>query len=220
MSAKLLLNPIEVVNRLHEKFGVSKEELIEVVQQGVAARNECTPHHPSSLPGTRCWGEATRALRDLLVPKGWKLDNTDNIPSVLNRHLRIKLAVTNADSGTGIEWGHPQPISEKGDGAQRAVFPNQAVLTPVLDASLNEEQPNNSTFWYLCIFCGAGMVRAELLCPILGEDGSFLDFHERIALISDKDEDGGFRPRVEVPQSPAGGGSDLEISVTRKQAAI
>jgi hypothetical protein len=148
------------------------------------------------------------------------VDNTDNIPSVVNRKLGIKLAVTNAGSGTGIEWGHPQPIREKGDGSQRAGFPNQTVLTPVLDGALNEEQSsNNSTFWYLCIYCGADMLRAELLCPILADDGSFSDYHERIALISDQDENDGLRPRVESPLSPDAG-SDIEISVTRKQANI
>jgi hypothetical protein len=218
MSAKLLINPIQIQNRLHERFGVTREALIEVVEQGVLGRNECTGHHPASMPGTRCWGDATRALRDLLVPLGWTADNTDNIPSVVSKKLKIKLAVTNANSGTGIEWGHPQPIREKGDGAQRAVFPNQTVLAPILDGGLNDTD-SNGTFWYLCIYCRADMIRAELLCPILDADGSFRDFHERIALISDQDGDGGFVPRREIPEVPAGD-SGLEISVTRKKAAL
>src|SRR5258706_3377844 len=89
MKAKLLLNQIEVTNRLHDLFGVSKDQLIEVVHQGVSGRAECTPHHPSSMPGTRCWGEATKALRDLFVTHGWRADNTDNIPSVVHPQRRI-----------------------------------------------------------------------------------------------------------------------------------
>lgn len=61
------------------------------------------------------------------------------------------------------------------------------------------------------------MIRAELLCPILSTDGSFKDFHERIALISDGDENGGFRVRREIPESPEGD-SGFEINVARKQA--
>ena len=217
MNAKLLVNQIEVKNRLHEQFGVSKEQLIEVVHQGIAGRADCTPHHPSSMAGTRCWGDATKALRDLFVPLGWKADNTDNIPSVVHRQRQIKIAVTNATSGTGIEWGHPQPIREKGDGAQRAVFPNQGLLSQISDGGLNAMSPGSKSFWYLCIFYGADMIRAELLCPILSTDGSFKDFHERIALISDGDENGGFRVRREIPESPEGD-SGFEINVARKQA--
>src|SRR5258706_2282367 len=206
MKAKLLLNQIEVTNRLHDLFGVTKDQLIEVVQQGVSGRAECTPHHPSSMPGTRCWGDATKALRDLFVTQGWRADNTDNIPSVVHPQRRIKIAVTNATSETGIELGHPQPIREKGDGAQRAVSPNQGFLKPISDEPLNEIRPGGSSFWYLSIYCGADMIRAELVCPILAEDGSFKDFHERISIISEADDNGGVRVSRDVPQSPGGEG--------------
>lgn len=217
MKAKLLVNQIEVTNRLHELFGVTKDQLIEVVQKGVDGRNDCTLHHPSSMAGTRCWGDATKALRDLFVTIGWRADNTDNIPSVVHRQRQIKIAVTNSDSGTGIELGHPQPIREKGDGTQRAVFPNQGLFRQIADEGLNAMGPGGNSFWYLCIFCCADMIRAELLCPILSNDGSFKDFHERIALISDGDENGGLRVRRDVPESPDGD-SGFEINVTRRQA--
>lgn len=218
MKAKLLVNPIQVENRLYEKFGVTKEELIQVVSAGVAGRNDCSSNHPTSMPGTRCWGDATEKLREVFLSlPGWTRDNTDNIPSVVNRQRKIKIAVTNANSNTGIEWGFPQPIREKGDGAQRAAFPNQGGFEPILDDSLIDTRPGGSGFWYLCIFCGADMVRAELLCPILDQDGLFKGFYERIALISDGDENGGFRVRRETPESPDGD-SGFEINVTRKQA--
>ena len=61
------------------------------------------------------------------------------------------------------------------------------------------------------------MVRAEMLCPILGDDGSFKGFHERIALITDADDNGGFRLRRDIPEIPDGD-AGFEISVTRKQS--
>ena len=219
MKAKLVLNQIEVTNRLHELFGVTKEQLTEVVTQGISGRTDCTRHHPASMAGIRCWGDATRALRDLFVPLGWRSDNTDNIPSVVHRQRQIKIAVTNSNFGTGMETGHPQPICEKGDGAKRAIFQNegQGVLIPLPDKKLNVVNAGGYSFWYLCIFCAADMIRAELLCPIIGEDGMFKDFHERIVLISDKDENGGLRVRREIPESPDSD-SGFEINVTRKQA--
>ncbi len=82
------------------------------------------------------------------------------------------------------------------------------------------QAPNSPwySFWYLCIYCGADMVRAELVLPSFNDEGMFKDFQERIALISDQDEDG-FRARGSVPDAPDGD-SGFEIPVTRKQAAV
>jgi hypothetical protein len=215
------VEPVLIVNRLHEVFGVTKEQFIEVVHQGVAGRNECTKHHPASMAGTRCWSDATKALRDLFISlgAGWQVDNTDNIPSVVNRERNIKIAVQNTNSSTGLAWGHPQPINEKGDGTQRAAFPNERGFQEMLDSTLNVTNPGHSGFWNLCIFCGNDMVRAEVLCPILAEDGSFSGYHERIALITDADDNGGLPLRRDIPETPAGD-VGFEIPVTRKQATL
>jgi hypothetical protein len=47
------------------------------------------------------------------------------------------------------------------------------------------------------------------------DDGSFKDYHKRIILIGDGNEDGGIRVRDENPDS---GDSGFEINVIRKQA--
>jgi hypothetical protein len=217
MNTKLLVSIPEVANRLSE-FGVTKEQLIEVVYKGVEGRNECTPNHPASMAGTRCWGDATRALRDLFLRlEGWAMDNTDNIASVINRKLGIKIAVTNASSGTGIEWAHPQPIREKGDGAQRA-FENQTSFNQILQVELDGTKLNMKSlrFYYLCIFCGCETVRAELLHPVLSDDGMFQSFHERIAILGEGDHDGG--PRIQKDPEGPEGDSGFDIQVTRKQA--
>lgn len=191
-----------------------------MITRGIAGRAECTPHHPASMAGIRCWGEATKALRDLFVSRGWRSDNTDNIPSVVHRQRKIKIAVTNSNFATGVETGHPQPICEKGDGVKRAIFQNEGqdfLIPPLPNEEINDVPVGGYNFWYLCIFCGADMIRAELLCPVIGDDGMFKDFHERIVLISDKDENGGLLVRREIPESPDGD-SGFEINVTRKQA--
>lgn len=221
MSAQLLVEPIQVVNRLYEVFGVTREQLIGVVHEGVSGRNECTRHHPASMAGTRCWGEATKGMRDLFISQrsGWRVDNTDNIPSVINRERNIKIAVQNTDSGTGLVWGHPQPINDKGDGSQRAAFHNERGFPEMIESTLSVTNIGSEGFWYLCIFCGNDMVRAEMLCPIIGADGSFMSYHERIALITDADDNGGFRLRRDIPDSPDGD-AGFEIPVTRRQATL
>jgi hypothetical protein len=215
MKAQLITNPIEVRNYLDEKFGVTKDQFIQAVQAGVLGRNNSTPNHPSSMPGFMCWAEATRELRDLLLPMGWDKDNTDNVPSVIHKARKIKIAVQNSNFATGLEWGHPQPINEKGDGGKRAAFLNERGFNEMRESTLNVTHPGNEGFWNLCIFCDEDTVRAELLCPIVNQDdGTFKDFHKRIILINDDNENGGVRMRRENPV----GDSGFEINVTRKQA--
>jgi hypothetical protein len=210
MYTKLLLGELEVANRLRDVFGVTKEEFTQVVYAGVGARNECTPHHPPGTAGTRCWSETIRALRDLLIPMGWRVENNENVPCVVSRERKIMLTVTNATSGTGIEWAFPQPLREKGDGTKRLVYQNQMPLFPLFDDGLNEQ--GTSSFWYLCIYCGEGdVVRAEVLCPILNDEGEFRVLLERIAIIGDDSSGGG--PLRRETEDPTG---DLDITVTRK----
>ena len=148
---------------------------------------------------------------------GWDKDNTENVPSVIHKARKIKIAVQNSNFATGLEWGHPQPINEKGDGAKRAAWVNERGFNELLESTLNVTHLGNEGFWSLCIFCDEDTVRTELLCPIVDQDdGTFKDFHKRIILINDDNENGGVRMRRENP-NPVGD-SDFEINVTRKQA--
>jgi hypothetical protein len=216
---KLIDQPIEVDNRL-SKLGVDKDLLLDVVSAANAGRNNCTNNHPRSAPGWMSWSEGNCRLRECLFEKneGWEWDETDNIPSVLNRKLKIKITVSNTDFGTGLKHHHPQQMSHKGSATDRIVFQNQGFFEKLFEKTKNLVpllQPHHVACWYLCVFCEGDIVRAELSCPVRCEDGLFKDFYERIILIGEDGDSTGVRVRK---QEPDGGDSELDIPVTRKQA--
>jgi hypothetical protein len=222
MSALPLSNPIEVRNRL-EQLRVTKEQLLEVVGAAIGARRNCTSFDPRSAPGWSSWREGNRRLREILVPRGWELDEAEGIPSVIHRSQRIKITMCNTDAGTGLKDHRPQQTSKKGTATDEIVSVNQALMGDILDSALIQNitplprmsQPGYVTCWYLCVYCEDDDVRAELSCPTRCEEGYFKDFHERIFLISDEDNGSGVKARNKEPD---GGDAGFEIPVKRKQA--
>ncbi|MGD0060845.1 MAG: hypothetical protein ABSD58_15625 [Verrucomicrobiia bacterium] len=218
MKSNLLTNPIEVVNRLDATFGLTRENLLEVVEAMVAARNSCTENDPPSAPGWKAWCDGTRRLREIGTQRGWERNEEDHISSIYDPARQIKIAVCNTDDGTGTENGQPQNRCKKGAATNRAVTNNQELFNSILDNAVNVIQlspdKGNVTYWYLCVYSEGDIVRAELSCPSECESGFFKTFRERINLIGDKDNGGGISVRRTGPD----GDADFEINVTRKQA--
>jgi hypothetical protein len=218
MTALLLTNPIQVVNRLNE-LGWKKEQLIEVVESMVAARNSCTENDPPGAPGWKSWCDGTRRLREIGSLLGWERNDDHQISSIYDSKRGIKIAVVNTDDGTGLEKRQPQNRSKKGAATDRAVSNNQELFGDILEQANNVIQlpkPNGGVvYWYLCVYCEGDTVRAELSCPLECENGFFKKFYERISLLGEEGDDEGLRI---VGDSPSGGDFGFEINVTRKRA--
>src|SRR3982751_3743401 len=120
MNALFRSQPVEVQNRL-EQLGLTKPLLLEVVQAMVAARNNCTENDPPSAPGWSSWRDGTRRLREVLIPHGWRKDDTEMISSAFNEKLGLKVSVSNTDAGTGVENQTPQNSSQKGAATERII---------------------------------------------------------------------------------------------------
>jgi hypothetical protein len=221
MSAKVWKNPIDVDNRL-DQLRLKREKLLEVVEAMVGAKAECTDNDP---PGSRGWASyrmGTRRLREVtLVEKGWEKDDTDQIASVVNRKLGIRVAVSNTDDGTSLdeEGRIPQNRSKKGAATDRAIQANQGSFMHILDESLNvvplnqAQQPSRSIItWYLCVYCEGDEFRAELSCPDGMDGGFFTGFVERIFIIGPESGGGAL-----VRRRADDGGPEFDIPVTRKK---
>ena len=216
MHSTLRINPIEVINRLTD-LGLKREDLIEVIERMVSARNSCTANHPPGSAGWMAWSEGTCRLRDVFLPLGWEKCEDYHISSVWDRK-QMQIAVSNTDDGTGLENRQPQQRSKKGAGTDRIVASNQSVFPEILEESMNVIQlpqaAGATAYWYLCVYAEGEVVRAELSCPSLCGNGFFTAFHERIILIGE-DSDGGTKLRHDVPDD----GEGFEITVTRKSAS-
>jgi hypothetical protein len=223
MAAQVWKKPVDVGNRLDKVFKLKKEQLLEVVEAMVRAKADCTPNDPPGSFGWSAYKMGTRRLREITLSEpGWEKDDTDQIPSVVNKELGVRIAVANTDDATGLELERriPQNRAQKGAATDRVVHANQLSFVAALDESLKvvsfkkaAAPPKGIVTWYLCTYCEGEEFRAEISAPKRVDDGYFDDFYERIILTGEDGGDGG-----EIARRHGGndGGPEFEIPVTRK----
>ncbi len=219
MATALVIKPIEVANRLEERFGLTREHLLSVIEKMVGVRRDCTRNDPAGSEGWSAYQHGTRWLRDVLSDAGYVRDSADQIEAALNGKLGVKIVVANTDEGTGLEEHSPQNRSKKGPATDRVIDANQLTFIDKLaePASVVALRPNEAperiATYYLCVYHEGDEVRAELSCPVEVKGGFFADFVERIVIIG-RDGDG-----TPVRRRDDGGdeGTEFEIPVIRKQ---
>lgn len=202
----------EVGQRL-DQLGLSAKELIEVVQQAVAAKAGFVLNFPLNAAGQLSYIHGTGALRDILRLKGWDIDRASNIESTYNPKTGMKIVFQNADSACD-DVRAPKAISDKGPAAERAVDLGQMNLFP--EFAVEEEQRRsreNASLWYLFAYINGDDVRAELSFPKKIEDRQFKEFNERIFIIK-PGEWASIMPKKAEDDVPS---QEFEITVTRKK---
>ena len=224
MAIPVLKAPIEVGNALH-KLGTSTELLMYVVDAIVTARTECTDNDPSGTRGWRGWQMGTRRNREVHASSpdsDWKRDDTDQIASIINEKLRLRIIVCNTDDGTCMEAGKgPRNRSKKGAGTDRVVnatqlafdFPKQPagnvipIASPAADGSY--------CTYYLCVYHEGDDIRAELSCAVEMRSGFFRDFKKRIFIVGG--EAGTGSPVKRTKRDDDDGSPEFDIPVTKKK---
>ncbi|WP_145748640.1 hypothetical protein [Nitrospirillum amazonense] len=203
----VLAEEMEVVPRL-EQLGLPKAALLDVVRAAVGSRRNATPFHPLSAAGQFSWIEGTTHLRRVFVPQGWEVCRRDNIESIFNESVGIKVVFQNADRA-GDPLYDPIASSKKGAGSARAVELGQYELFP--EHKIKETAEITAAAWMLFVYADGDDVRAELSCPIAINDEKYDGFHERILLVK-KGEWDGPNPLADDSEPPA----DYEVTVSRK----
>lgn len=127
MTATVRQTPIEIANALTD-LGLDYDTLREAILRGETGRDNCTPNDPPSAPGFYAWGGTVRALRDILIPRGWRRSDDSNFSRVVSPDGLIAIAVTTGDSGTGRRDKNPRPKYSKGVAMERAVVSNSIQL--------------------------------------------------------------------------------------------
>ena len=85
--------PIEVDARL-QVLGLTTSLLSEAIQRGHLARMSCTANDPIGAAGYAGWSHTVRALRDLLVPLGWRRNEDEQLPLTINEANTVAIAVS------------------------------------------------------------------------------------------------------------------------------
>lgn len=222
MPVAIFKSPIEVENRL-DTLGTSRDLMVEVIDALAAAKADCTDNDPFGSRGWRGWQMGTRRMREVHVGlSDWMKDDTDQVPSIVSKRLRIRFVVCNTDDGTAIETRSPQNNSKKGAATDRAVDTNQLSFMDDLDegSSVARLQRHETSVgrvitYYLCVHTDGDERRAELSCPVSVDGGFFGEFVERIFIIGG--DRGASGPARRKSSDDDEGGAEYPIPVTRKK---
>jgi len=181
--AVVRVKPEEVGVRLQE-LGLTEKVLIDGLEAGLAAKALCTSNHPPNFGGTSFWAEAVRWLRENLIPKGWRRDNSFNFPTIVRHDGKIAIAVAAGDEGTGLPKGNPSTRYERGPVMVGKVEVNQHLPFEHLPAGYGEPDPDTpEATWLLLHFRAGDELRSELSFPLTINKAGFVEtWAERILL--------------------------------------
>lgn len=182
------------VDRRLRQLGLTSEILRSAIAAGELERVSCTELDPKSFPGISAWGFTVRHLRQRLLPRGWRKEDTSNLPLVIEPRLGIALAIAAGSPATGLAELTPTTKHPKGpmtwnqvtvNRLQQVLFPDQSDLIPT---PAEEERIT----WFLLIRTeyrpgiddsGEHIARCELSLPAeLDEHGFVSLWFERIIL--------------------------------------
>lgn len=203
----VLAQDYEVVPRLAQ-LGLRRDLLLDVVRASVGGRRNSTGFHPLSAGGLLSWIEGTGQLRRVFLPHGWEICRRDNIESIYNPEIGIKVVFQNAERA-GDPLLDPIATSKKGAGSARAIELGQYELWP--EEKAKEVAEVTATTWVLFVYADRDDVRSELSCPMAISEEQFDGFHERILLVMKSGWDA-TDPFADDDEPPA----DYEVTVSRK----
>jgi hypothetical protein len=179
-----LLHPEDDNDRLR-RLGVTTEEVRKAVERGIVERMNCTMFDPPSYPGVVQWARTVRDLRETLVPKGWRADNTRNFSTVVSPNELVAIAVSTGDERTGRE-GEPEPRTKYPKGTVFLAAVNRNVQLSLFGEMIIDADGNvlsKTRTWTLLMRTDAFTkeVRVELSLPAqIGDDGRVIAWSERI----------------------------------------
>jgi len=183
--ALIYAKPHDVRRRLFE-LGLTIEIVQEVARAAQLAKTNCSPNDPPTFPGMAGWAHATRHLRELLSPAGWRKDDPSNFSMTINDERRLYIVVATGDDFAGREGADdPRTKAPKGQWTEEAVSNNQQLeLFPdsIPEHIRMRSETAGYTAWYLLIVVTADDIRAELSRPLDMVGGKIAVWAERIIL--------------------------------------
>ena len=104
-------SPIDRAGVLRQ-LGLKEEVLHDAARAGLSGRTACTDNHPPTYAGTRQWGEMVRALRDRLIPMGWRKNDRKNFSLTIRNDNQVALVVARGDVLTGNPDPNVMPMTK------------------------------------------------------------------------------------------------------------
>jgi len=172
----------DIERRLNE-LGVERAKLIEIALLVLSERANITGLFPLTAAGTTAYNYGVYGLRKQFVGDHWAIDQRDNVETIRNDGLKIKIGFSNVTSACDINI-LPQCLSKKGAGSERAanlpLFDDLPHFTP--------EIPEQDFALYYLMVSIEGAV--ELSRPVVKAGEGFSSFIERIFIANNVLDDG------------------------------
>lgn len=198
-----------------ETLGLTPEIVRVIAEASSGAKAEALPIDPITAPGTNAYHAGVRAIRRLLLPKGWRMSRNGNIEATVHDRLGIQLLYQNVDQACTDK--DPQAISKKGAGARRLI---QAGLQGELFGSRatgmtkTDKIGTKPIVWLVCVSSNEFGLQAEVSCPEVFDGEQYENFSKRIWVLNDK-----FEPsigNVDGKDSGSDGIEDFDIRIAKK----
>lgn len=198
LKTRLYVAEHEVDQKL-ASFDITRQELIDVARQTLAARADAIDLDARIMPGMLSYLFGTRHLRIAFLSKGWRIDRTENVESIVNDKLGIKIIFQNVDQACS-EHHSPQATSAKGPAATRMIEGSQGELfepsaapeairpfeSPAT-APHRRETESTAILWCFCMSFVGDNVSVELSRPSSIIGNNFAPFLERIFIVKGGD---------------------------------
>ena len=130
--------PSDVDAQLLE-LGLNQTVLTQAAYEGYQARANATKNHPPLYAPFVAWGDAVKALRDGLIPLGWRKCNANNWPRVIHPEEKLAITVATGNQDTGQVSTSPYTSSPKGSSTINAMEINR-----LMSAWLPGFEPNET----------------------------------------------------------------------------
>lgn len=206
---KVVVEEVEVRSRLAD-LGLEKSEIKNIALKAVTARNEAVSIDPNNTPGMLAHIYGTRAIREEYLPKGWRQDDANNIPSTYSTERGVRLIYQNTDRACD-ESIDPKAVSGKGSASSRLVESGQRYLFEYMEQE-DQDRGVGLPTWYVCVAANGDEVAVELSCPVAIDNNQFRGFSERIFIVNPGDWDGP-DPRTDDDEQDE---QEIDVNVTRK----
>lgn len=209
----------EMSARLGE-MKLSRDGLLDVLGLIFAEHGFCNENDPAGTRGWTVYRWGVRGLREKFRSKGWGVDSTGNLKTLVNHSLKVRIAILNTDDGTCDKDRIPCNTNTKGPNSERAALANADMLPgaedwPELKADGTPAVTPEYETWHLCIYIRDDDLRAELSLLNKFSSGFFLGAAERIFLV----KPGEWKPLEERSHDDGHDSADhpVDFSVERKE---
>jgi hypothetical protein len=123
----IISEPRDVDRALFEIDGLTRNVLIDAVEEGERGRQNCTEHHPVTAPGTMFYFDTVRALRDFLVPE-WRPKCDGGSELTISPTGKHAIVVACGDANVGSLTSAPRTKRKKGRLTRKAARANLMAL--------------------------------------------------------------------------------------------